>query len=87
MLVLRWVDDDLFAHEEFIGIYEVSSVEASSLVFVIKDTLLRMNLSLAKARGQCYDGASNMAGIRNGVATQIQKEESRVILHIVMVTP
>lgn len=79
VLVLRWVDDDLCAHEEFIGLYKVSSIEASSLVSVIKDTLLRMNLSLAKARGQCYDGASNMAGIRNGVATQIQKEEPRAI--------
>lgn len=79
VLILRWVDDDLCAHEEFIGLYEVPTIEASSLVFVIKDTLLRMNLALAKARGQCYDGASNMAGIRNGVATQIQKEESRAI--------
>ena len=38
-----------------------------------------MNLSLAKARGQCYDGTSNMAEIKNGVATQIQKVESRAI--------
>ena len=65
--------------EEFIGLYKVPSIEASFLVFVIKDTLLRMNLTLAKARGQCYDGASNMSGIRNGVVTQIQNEESRAI--------
>ena len=73
------MDDDLCIREEFIGLYKVPSIEASSLVFVIKDTLLRMNLTLAKACGQCYDGAINMSGIRNGVATQIQNEESRAI--------
>ena len=61
--------------EEFIGLYKVPSIEASALDFVIKDNLLRMNLILAKVCGQCYDGASNMSRIRNGVATQIQREE------------
>ena len=77
--MLRWVDDDLSVREEFIGLYVVPSIEASTLVFVIKDTLLRMNLTLAKARGQCYDGASNMSGIRKGVAKLIRNEESRAI--------
>lgn len=49
--VLWWVDDELNVHKEFMGLYEVPSIEASSLVFVIKNTLLRMNLSLAKAHG------------------------------------
>ena len=40
VIVLRWVDDELNVHEEFIGLYEVPSIEASSLVFIIKDTLL-----------------------------------------------
>ena len=31
-------------------------------------------------RDQCYDGASNMAGIKSGVATVLQKEEPRAIL-------
>ena len=39
------------------------------MVAVLKDVILRMNLELNKCRGQCYDGASNMAGIRNGTAT------------------
>ena len=77
--VLWWVDDELNVHKEFMGLYEVPSIEASSLVFVIKDTLVRMNLSLAKARGQSYDGASNMSGIRSGVAKQIQDEEPRAL--------
>lgn len=74
---MRWVDNDLTVNEEFIGLYEVKSIEAPSLVHVIKDTLLRLNLPLSKVRGQCYDGASNMRGIRNGVAKLIQDEEPR----------
>ena len=79
VVALRWVDDELLVHEEFIGLYDVASIEATSLVRVIKDTLLRLNLSLTKIRGQCYDGASNMSGIRNGVAKRIQDEEPRAV--------
>ena len=68
VVALHWVDNDLSVHEEFIGLYAVSSIESSSLVHVIKDTLLRLGLPMTKIRGQCYDGASNMRGIRNGVA-------------------
>ena len=74
-MVLRWVDDGLLVHEDFIGLYEVPCIEVSTLVHVAKDTLLRLNLTLTKARGQCYDGASNMTGVRNGVAKQIQDEQ------------
>ena len=77
VVALRWVDNDLSVHEEFIGLYAVSSIESSSLVHVIKDTLLRLGLPMTKIRGQCYDGASNMRGIRNGVAKLIQDEEPR----------
>lgn len=80
VIVLGWVDDEPSVHEEFIGLYEVPSIEASSLIFVIKDTRLRLNLTLARARGQCYDGASNMCVIRSGVAKQIQDEEPRALL-------
>lgn len=38
-----------------------------------------MNLSLDKARGQCYDGAAAMAGCRSGVAKRILDEEPRAI--------
>ena len=44
-----------------------------------KDVLLRMNLSLNKARGQYYDGAAAMAGCRSGVAKMISDEEPRAL--------
>ena len=38
----------------------------------IKDVLLKLQLSLANCRGQCYDGASNKMGHKTGVAKRIQ---------------
>ena len=61
------------------GLYQVPQITANTLVSVIKDSLVRFNLSISKARGQCYNGASNMSGKRNGVVTQIQKEEPRAL--------
>ena len=67
-LVLRWMDDSNFeVHEEFIGLYEVESITSDFIISIVKNTLIRLDLSLSKARGQCYDGASIMSGIRNGL--------------------
>ena len=51
----------------------------SLLDIPLKDVLLRMNFDLHSCRGQCYDGAANMSGTKNGVSSQIKLEESRVI--------
>lgn len=80
VLCLRWVDDDLNPHEEFIGLQSVPNIAADTLVAVIRDVLIRMNLSITNCRGQCYDGASNMVGAKSGVATQIKNYEPRGIL-------
>ena len=79
VIVLRWVDDQLQPHEEFIGLYAIPSIDSAMLVSIIKDTLVRLNLSLTKLRGQCYDGASSMRGARTGVAKQLQEIEPRAI--------
>ena len=39
-----------------------------------------MNLRVAQYRGQCYDGASNVAGSKHGVAAQLHAEEPRALL-------
>lgn len=79
VFVIRWVSDDLSVHEEFIGLYHADSIQAQSLVAIIKDSLLRLNLKLELCRGQCYDGASVMSGARSGVATVISSEEPRAV--------
>ena len=79
VICLRWVADNFEVHEDFIGLYHVESTTADNLVAIIKDVLLRMNLSLKKCRGQCYDGAANMSGKHKGVAKQISNEEIRAL--------
>lgn len=79
VLVFRWVDDDLTAHEEFIGLYLTDSITAAALVAIIEDTLLRLNIKLENCRGQCYDGASTMSGAKKGVAKVIAIKESCAI--------
>ncbi len=61
------------------SLYNVPKIDSETLVIMIKDCLLRLNLSLSKARGQCYDGASNMSGAKSGVAKRIQDEEKKAI--------
>lgn len=37
VIVLRWVDEDLVVHEDFIGMYEVESIETKVLVTILQD--------------------------------------------------
>ena len=76
---MRWVDETLTVHEDFIGLYCIPTIEASSIVAAARDTLARLNLPMTKAREQCYGGSSNMCGLRKGVATQLQADEPRAI--------
>ena len=62
VICLRWVDDNLLPHEDFIGMHKVDKIDAATIKTVILDVLTRMNLSMQKCRGQCYDGCSTMAG-------------------------
>ena len=87
VVVMRWVDGNLDVHEDFLGLHTTHSIDANTLVAIIHDVLLRLNLKLENCRGQCYDGASNMQGARKGVATQILKEEPKPSILIVMGTP
>ena len=66
-------------HEEFLGLYQVESIEAEKLYSAISDVLLRLNLAVSKVRGQCYDGASAMSGAKSGVAARMQAVESRAV--------
>ena len=63
----------------FFGLYEVPSISSDVLFAAIRDVLTRMNLSLNRCRGQCYEWASKMAGKKSRVAKQIQDEEHRAL--------
>jgi len=38
-------------------------------------------ISLADMRGQCYDGASNMSGVRSGVKAVVQEEAPKAMYY------
>ena len=79
VICLRWVDCYLDVHEDFLGLYHIPDTSANAITAAIKDCLVRMNLQLKRCRGQCYNGAANMAGCRTGVASQILSIESRAL--------
>ena len=57
----------------------MDSTDATTLVSVIKDAMVRINLPMSKVRGQFYNGARVMSGIWSGVAKQIANIEPRAI--------
>ena len=61
-ICLRWVDEMLDVHEDFLGFYRIPNIASETVVSVIKDTFITLQLSFQYCRGQCYDGGSNMLG-------------------------
>ena len=53
MLCLCWVNKELEAHEEIIGLHQVESTASTVLVGAIHDVF--NSLTISKSRGQCYD--------------------------------
>jgi hypothetical protein len=76
---LRTVDDNLDPFEDFIGFHQLENIKSDTIVRVIKDILVRLNLTLDNCRGQTYDGASNMMGKKSGVSTQILAEQPKAV--------
>ena len=70
---LRLVDSDLYAHEDFIGLYEVPSTTGDVLARMLFDVLAR--LSLSNMRAQTYDGAANMSGCYSGCKARVQERQ------------
>ena len=76
-ICLRWIDNQLNSHEDFLGYYHIPNIDSETIESVLKDALIRLQLSLNECRGQCYDGASNMLGKKSGVATRIQNTQPK----------
>ena len=79
VICLRWVSERFEAREDFIGLYQVESIEAEKLYRVITNVMLRLNLAVSKVRGQCYDGASAMTGAKSGVVARMYTVEPRAV--------
>ena len=72
VICIRWVDNDLKANEDFIGLHVLRVTNAETLAFTLKDVVLRLGLDPVHLRGQCYDSCSTMMRKKSGVATTIK---------------
>ena len=73
-----WIED-LRVHEDFAGYYELPRIKSDTIVTAIKDSLIRMQLSLNDLRVQAYDGASNMFDKNAGASIQIAAEQPKTL--------
>ena len=80
-VTIRWVNNDYEISEDPIGLIEVPKTDAATLTSALKDVLVRCVLPVSSCRGQAYDGAANMSGCLQGVATRIKSEEPAA-LHV-----
>lgn len=74
-LIIRYVDGNDMIREDFVGFYACESgVTGEAISELIKSAVTSLGLDLADCRGQCYDGAGNMAGTVKGAAARILKD-------------
>jgi len=78
-ICFRTVEENLDIQEDFVGLYCSDTTDASTLYNIIRDCLSRLGLDVVHCRGQCYDGASNVAGIHTGVQSRLRTDERRAI--------
>ena len=77
----RWIDEHLDSHEDFVGFYHIPNTVTSTIESVLKDVLIRLQLSLNECRGQCYDGASNMFGKSLVMPHELRRSNQRLMQH------
>ena len=46
VICIRWVDNNFEVHEDFIGIHVIENIKSNTLVTVLKDILIRLNIPL-----------------------------------------
>ena len=66
-MVIRLIDEQFEASEDFLGMYHLQSTAAERIVAAIKDILLHYQIPFINMRGQCYYECSTMAGTRGVV--------------------
>ena len=59
---LQLVDSNLQSHCKFLGFYSSPDTTAETLFKCLKDIFVRLNISLDRLQGYCFDGANNMSG-------------------------
>ncbi|KAJ4430334.1 hypothetical protein ANN_22550 [Periplaneta americana] len=71
-IIIRLLNSDAELVEQFLGFYDVSSNRSSETLFQLVDSVLEQYDYKSKLVGQCYDGASVMAGHLNGLQNKVK---------------
>lgn len=78
-ICVRYVTDDLFPNEAFLGFYAAESTTGATLRKIVLDVLCRLQLPTENLRGQTFDGAANMSGAYNGAQALIREVQPLAI--------
>ena len=78
-ICIRFVDVNNDIREEFISFIKLERVRAADIASAIVQSLEGIGLSLDNLRGQGYDGASTMSGVKAGVQAKIQEKQPKAL--------
>ncbi|VDI24426.1 Hypothetical predicted protein [Mytilus galloprovincialis] len=78
---IRFVDVKSIVNEDFIGFVPLDKVDAASISTALLKIMEDCKLDLRNLRGQGYDGASVMSGLKSGVSARIKELQPRAEYH------
>ena len=79
-ICIRFIDDNLTIKENFLGFFKTDSTTAECLCQLVLTALEGFGLDYKnKLVGQCYDGAANMSGIKNGLNKKIREKVKKAL--------
>ncbi len=78
-ICIRFVDVNDDVCEDFISFIKLERVRAADIASAIVQSLEGIGLSLDNLRGQGYDGASTMSGVKAGVQAIIQERPPKAL--------
>ncbi|XP_078493200.1 zinc finger MYM-type protein 1-like [Ciona intestinalis] len=78
-ICIRYCNSQFQSQEDFVGFYATSKTDSFTLYNLVKDSLLRLGLSIDKLRGQGYDGGANVAGKISGLQKRLSDDYPRAL--------
>ncbi|XP_044172417.1 zinc finger MYM-type protein 1-like [Acropora millepora] len=79
-MALQFVNRNKAIRKEFVGFHLCEEGTSGRAIKEMKETAVTdLGLSMDDCRGQCYDGAGNMAGQLNGASSSIAKEHGKAM--------
>jgi hypothetical protein len=85
----RYLDEEMCVKESFLGFAEASSTTGEELATTIMTKLREYGIVTQAMRGQCYDGAANMADKFSSALGHLfffVHQEHLIALHLSVVT-